>query len=89
MLLEGSVLHLGAENGWLPQREQENIRLHHRQAAREQPAGVSRVQDLEIAFSLQVPAAARSELRDEAQLNGFSHVLKDQAYLETHGALEI
>lgn len=80
---------MGAEDEWLPCWEQQNIRLHHRQAAREQPTKVSFIQDWKTTFSIQVPAAARSELREEAELNGFSEVLKDQAYLDSKGGLEI
>ena len=80
---------MGAEDVGLPRGQPGHPQLHNRQAAREQLTGVSIEEDREIAISIQVPAAARSELRDEAELSGFSEVLKDQAYQATQGGLEL
>ena len=80
---------MDTKNGRIPQNESENLRIHHRQAAREQLTGVPINKGWEVAVSIQVPAAAYSELRDEVELSDFSEVLKDQAYEETNGGLEL
>ena len=80
---------MGAADVGLPRGQPGDPQLHNRQAAREQLTGVSFEQNRKTSISIQVPAAAHSELRDEAQLSGFSEVLKDQTYQETQGALEL
>ena len=83
------LFNLGSKDESLSREKQPDISVYHRQAAREQLTEVSLNKDWETIFSIQVPAAAFSELRDEAELSGFSEVLKDQAYSETKGGLEL
>ena len=80
---------MDSEDVYLSQEKSNPLWLYHHQAAREQLTGVSFEQNRKTSISIQVPAAAHSELRDEAQLSGFSEVLKDQTYQETQGALEL